>query len=69
MGVAALARKHGKPVIAFAGAVAEEPRLGGVFLETYAITPAGMPLGAAMQAAASLLQESAAQAARRFAKI
>ena len=67
-GVAALSRKHGKPVIAFAEAVAEEPRLGEVFHETFAITPAGRPLGDAMQAAASLLEESAAQAARRFAK-
>ena len=65
-GVAALARKHGKPVIAFAGAVAEDLRLGEVFDETFAITPVGMPLGEAMQAAASLLEESAAQAARRF---
>jgi glycerate kinase len=65
-GVAALARSHGKPVIAFAGAVAEEPRLGEVFQETYAITPAGMPLDDAMRNATSLLEESAFQAARRW---
>ena len=66
-GVAALARKYGKPVIAFAGAVTGDMRLGEVFDETCAITPPDMPLEEAMQTASSLLEKSAIQAARRFA--
>jgi len=65
-GVAALARKHGKPVFAFAGAVADDPRLGELFDGTFAITPLGMPLDEAMPKAAELLEESVAQAARFF---
>ena len=65
-GVAGLARKHGKPVIAFAGAVTRDLRLGEVFDETYAITPPGMPLDEAMQTASILLEKSAICAAPRF---
>ena len=62
-GVAALARRHGKPVVAFAGAVADDPRCRELFAETFAITPVGMPLDEAMRNAASLLEERVAQAA------
>jgi len=65
-GVAALARKHGKPVFAFAGAVADDPRCGALFEQTFAITPAGMPLEEALRNAASLLEKSVAQAAHLF---
>ena len=65
-GVAALARKHGKPVFAFAGAVADDPRCGALFERTFAITPAGMPLEEALRNAASLLEKSVAQAAHLF---
>ena len=65
-GVAALARKHGKPVFAFAGRVTREPKLAEVFDQTFAITPAGMPLEKAVPNASSLLEKSAARAARQF---
>ena len=65
-GVAALARKHGKPVFAFAGAVADDPRCGELFDGAFAITPAEMPLPEAMRNAASLLEESVAQASPLF---
>jgi len=65
-GVAALARKHGKPVFAFAGAVADDPRCGELFEGTFAITPAEMPLEEALRNAARLLEESVAQAAHLF---
>jgi len=68
-GVAALARKHGKPVIAFAGAVTEAARTSEIFEATHAITPEGMPLEEAMRTAPALLEESAAKAARRFSEI
>ena len=67
-GVAALAHKHGKRVFAFAGAVAEDPRLADLFELTFAITPAGMPLEEAMRKAAQLLEESVSQAAPFFSK-
>ena len=67
-GVAALAHKHGKIVFAFAGAVAEDPRLADLFELTFAITPAGMPLEEAMRKAAQLLEESVSQAAPFFSK-
>lgn len=65
-GVAALARSHGKPVFAFAGIVAAESKIAEVFDQTFAITPAGIPMEEAIRNAPSLLEESAAQAARRF---
>lgn len=65
-GVAALARKHGKPVFAFAGAVAKEPKLAEVFDRTLAITPEGMPLDEAIANASSLLEDSAATVARQL---
>jgi hypothetical protein len=48
-GVAALARKHGKPVIAFAGSVADDPRIATVFDQVWPVqaisVDAGKPLG------------------------
>ena len=63
-GVAAIARKHGKKVVAFAGSVADGDRPGGIFDATFQITPSGMPLEQAMREAAILLEQSAARAAR-----
>jgi glycerate 2-kinase len=61
-GVAALARKHGKPVIAFAGSVADDPRIATVFDRVFAITPPGLPLDEALRDASRLLENSAAGA-------
>ena len=60
-GVAALARKHGKLVVAFAGAVEENAHLDEVFTRTFAITPAGMPLEQALRNAGNLLEEAVAR--------
>ena len=67
-GVAALARTHGKRVFAFAGAIVGDPRLGELFEQTFAITPAGMPIEEAMHNAARLLEESVIQAAHLFSE-
>jgi glycerate kinase len=64
-GVAALARKHGKPVIAFAGAVADDPRVATVFDQVWAITPPGMPLDEALREAPRLLESCAARVAAK----
>jgi glycerate kinase len=61
-GVAALARKHGKPVIALAGAVNDDPRIATVFDHVFAITPPGMPLPEALRNAHGLLASCAAYA-------
>ena len=61
-GVAALARKHGKPVIAFAGSVADDPRIATVFDHVFAITPPSLPLDEALRDAPRLLESCAAQA-------
>jgi glycerate kinase len=60
-GVAALARQHGRPVLAFGGSV--EPGLaggGGGFDAVIPISPPGMPLVESMAKAASLLTEACA---------
>jgi len=62
-GVAAMARRHGKPVIAFGGRVALETGLAEIFDATVPITNAPMPLDEAIVRAASLLEEAAARAA------
>ena len=59
-GVAMLARKHGKPVYAFAGSVEESAALKQIFRRVEAITPPGMPLKEALPRAAALLEESVA---------
>ena len=63
-GVAALARKHGKPVIAFAGAVADDQRIATAFDRVFAITPPGLPLDDAFREAPRLLENCAAGAAK-----
>jgi glycerate kinase len=65
-GVAALARKHGKPVFAFAGAVADDPRIATVFDRVFAITPPGMPLDEAFREAPRLLATCVAEAAAKI---
>jgi len=65
-GVAELARRHGKPVYAFAGRVAADARLAELYTGTFAITPPGMPLHEAFEKAATLLEESAWGAGKAF---
>ena len=65
-GVAALARKHGKRVIAFAGAIAADGHPDRVFDAAYQITPPDMPLDEAMRKAAALLEQTAHEAAQRL---
>jgi len=63
-GVAALARKHQKPVLAFAGSIAEGAAVGSLFDALCAIIDEPVSLDAAMQRGAEFLERSAARAAR-----
>lgn len=68
-GVAALAHRHGKPVIAFAGAISKDLDTRPVFDGAFAITPPSLPLEEALRDAAVLLERSvAAFAAQRRGK-
>jgi glycerate kinase len=62
-GVAALAKRHGKPVIAFGGRVANHPGLAEIFDAVLPIPHGPMPLEEAITNAAMLLEEAAAKAA------
>lgn len=62
-GVAALAHKHGKRVIAFAGSVAANTQFNRIFDAVFQITPPEMPFGEAIKNAAGLLEQSAHRAA------
>ncbi len=59
-GVAQLARRQGKPVLAFAGRVASDAGLATAFARCHAITPPGMPFADACAAAPALLQHGTA---------
>lgn len=63
-GVAALARRHGKPVVGFAGRVQNEARLLDIFDAVVPIPNRPMPLNEAIADAASLLEQAAERAAR-----
>jgi glycerate kinase len=63
-GVAALARKHGKPVIAFGGSVATDAPLHEIFDGVFPIVNEPMPLERALREAAPLLEQAAESAAR-----
>ncbi len=65
-GVAAMARRQGKPVYAFAGRVADDPRIGQTFDGVFAITPLGMPLAEAMREAPRLLELAALEMGTRL---
>jgi glycerate kinase len=62
--VAALARKHRKPVLAFAGSIAEHPAVDSLFDAHCAIIDEPVVLEAAMGRGAEFLTRSAARAAR-----
>ena len=63
-GVAALARKHRKPVLAFAGSIAENAAVGSLFDALCAIIDEPVSLEAAMSRGAEFLARTAARAAR-----
>jgi len=63
-GVAALARKHHKPVLAFAGSIAENDAVDSLFDAHCAIIDLPVSLEAAMQRGTEFLARSAARAAR-----
>ena len=62
-GVAALARRCGKPVIAFGGRVAREPQLDALFDAVVPIADRPMPLEEALASGETLLEQAAARAA------
>ncbi len=62
-GVAGLARRHGKPVIAFGGRLEADPRLADVFDAALPISSGPMSLEEALARAEPLLEEAAARAA------
>jgi glycerate kinase len=63
-GVAALARKHGKPVLAFAGSIAESTAVDALFDVCFAIIDEPSTLDHALSRGAEFLTRSAARAAR-----
>jgi glycerate kinase len=63
-GVAALARKHGKRVLAFAGSIAENPAVDSLFDALCPIIDEPVALDAAMSRGAEFLMRSATRAAR-----
>ena len=63
-GVAALARRHGKPVLALAGSVAENAVVQSLFDATCAIIDEPVTLDAAMSRGAEFLERAATRAAR-----
>ncbi len=65
-GVAAMARKHGKRVIAIAGAVDDSPAVRAQFDQAFAIKPAEMPLAEAMTRGAELIEETVVREAQAF---
>lgn len=67
-GIAALARKHGRPVVAFAGSVENgaRGRLAEFFDSVIAIAPDAMPLEESLRRGADLLARAAADAAARL---
>lgn len=62
VGVAMMAREHGKPVVAFAGAIDDSPALRAHFDLARAIKPQETPLSEAITRAEELLETAASQA-------
>lgn len=68
-GVAEMARRHGKPVVAIAGAVEDSPAVRAKFDEAYAVKPAEMPLAEAMRRGAELIEETVVRHAARLREL
>ncbi|MBL9144323.1 MAG: glycerate kinase [Verrucomicrobiaceae bacterium] len=69
VGVAEMARRHGKPVVAIAGAVEDSPAVRAKFDEAYAVKPTEMPLAEAMRRGAELIQETVVRHAARLREL
>ena len=63
-GIAALARKCGKPVLAFAGSVADDPMVARIFTATLGIIDEPVTMADAMARGAEFLERAATRAAR-----
>ena len=63
-GIAALARKHRKPVLAFAGSIADDHGVADIFTATCPIIDEPVSLADAMARAAELLERAAIRSAR-----
>jgi glycerate kinase len=61
IGVAAMARLLGKPVVGIGGMVDENPKLRDSFDALYTVKPEGMPIPEAIARAAELLEETVAR--------
>ena len=68
-GVAEMARRHGKPVVAIAGAVEDSPAVRAKFDEAWAVKPAEMPLAEAMRRGAELIEETVVRHAARLREL
>jgi glycerate kinase len=65
-GVSALARKHQKPVLAFAGSVADDPALSDIFPAALPIIDEPVKLDEAMRRGGEFLERAVRRAARLF---
>ncbi len=63
-GVAALAHRHGKPALAFAGSISADPKLGLRFTISYPIIDQAVLLPEAMERAGEFLERAAHRAAQ-----
>ncbi len=63
-GIAALARKHGKPVLAFAGSIADDREVADIFTATCPIIDEPVSLAEAMARGAEFLERAAIRSAR-----
>ena len=68
-GVAAMARRHGVPVIAVAGAVEEVQAVRDCFTEAYAVKPETMALAEAMERGEELIEETVVRHLQRFREL
>ena len=66
LGVSVLARRHCKPILAFAGSIAPGLNTRPYFDQAFAITPPSMALDEALKTASPLLERSVASVATRF---
>ena len=65
-GVAEMARRHGKPIIAVAGMVEDSPAVRARFDLALSVKPEAMPLAEAIQRGEELIEETVAQHAAQF---
>jgi len=68
-GLAEMARRHGRPVVAVAGAVEDSPAVHARFDLALAVKPEAMPLAEAMARGAELIEETVAQHAEQFREL